>query len=296
MAFVQKTHARKSSGAHPRVDLRFGGEESSKTVSALVSKQFAKTRLCRFYELGKCERGSSCGFAHGHHELLVTPNLAKTKLCFNFFRNRCAVDNCKFAHGYEELKGTSSLYKTEMCRWMRAGACKAGRSCRYAHSLVELRASAEVVNGHEDRAAPAAMSVQGDIGSASRWLGPDTQGQLQSLIRAPKPQLPAPYKAPIALDAIDEARHSDGRTLEVRATFVDVRDGDDDAMAVFVRGLRRTKSAGDLPAMQSEYPFRSGRPLGDEVRSDSSTLDSGTESLCGSSSDDGSSIENALEL
>eukprot|EP00411_Alexandrium_monilatum_P077695 CAMPEP_0175623526 /NCGR_PEP_ID=MMETSP0096-20121207/69476_1 /TAXON_ID=311494 /ORGANISM="Alexandrium monilatum, Strain CCMP3105" /LENGTH=302 /DNA_ID=CAMNT_0016928789 /DNA_START=50 /DNA_END=954 /DNA_ORIENTATION=+ len=106
---------------------------------ALFKKQFHKTKLCVFHKKNKCALGSSCPFAHTREELQPAPDLAKTKLCYNFFRRRCNDRHCKFAHGYQELRATTSIYKTELCRWWTYGGCKAGSSCRYAHGIEELR-------------------------------------------------------------------------------------------------------------------------------------------------------------
>jgi len=108
-------------------------------VTPQIREQFLKTKLCVFYKKNKCALGSSCPFAHSKDELQAPPDLAKTKLCYNFFRRKCKDTRCKFAHGYEELRATNNVYKTELCRWWSRGSCKAGSSCRYAHGVDELR-------------------------------------------------------------------------------------------------------------------------------------------------------------
>lgn len=115
--------------------------------SPQIREQFHKTRMCVFYRKNKCFLGSSCPFAHNKQELQPAPDLAKTKLCFNFFRRKCNDTKCKFAHGYQELRATETVYKTELCRWWIAGGCKAGSSCRYAHGSEELRAPQVEVPG-----------------------------------------------------------------------------------------------------------------------------------------------------
>jgi len=112
---------------------------SSQAMSPEYSMKFRKTRLCRFYP--KCSKGKSCPFAHSKDELQAVPDLAKTKLCYNYFRRKCNDSNCKFAHGYQELRATEGVYKTELCRWWSYGTCKAGDSCRYAHGVEELRSA-----------------------------------------------------------------------------------------------------------------------------------------------------------
>jgi hypothetical protein len=107
--------------------------------SPQIRGQFRKTKLCVFHKKNKCMLASSCPFAHTKEELQPAPDLAKTKLCFNFFRRRCNDSRCKYAHGYQELRATHNVYKTELCRWWSYGSCKAGDSCRYAHGVEELR-------------------------------------------------------------------------------------------------------------------------------------------------------------
>lgn len=122
-------------------------EPSPKENSALVPPrfspqirgQFHKTRMCSFYQKSRCALGTKCSFAHTKTELQPTPDLQKTKLCFNFFRHQCDDQNCRFAHGYAELRATEKVYKTELCRWSTQGWCKAGSSCRYAHTQEEIR-------------------------------------------------------------------------------------------------------------------------------------------------------------
>jgi len=108
-------------------------------LSPQIREQFHKTKICVFHKKNKCALGESCPFAHNKEELQPCPDLAKTKLCYNFFRHRCNDSRCKFAHGYQELRATNNVYKTELCRWWSYGSCKAGSACRYAHGVEELR-------------------------------------------------------------------------------------------------------------------------------------------------------------
>ncbi|CAE8608589.1 unnamed protein product, partial [Polarella glacialis] len=67
--------------------------------SPQIREQFHKTKLCVFNKKNKCALGSACPFAHTKEELAPAPDLAKTKLCYNFFRRKCHDPKCKFAHG-----------------------------------------------------------------------------------------------------------------------------------------------------------------------------------------------------
>lgn len=81
---------------------------SVNTVNAMLSpqfrEQFRKTKMCVFHRKNRCEMGTGCPFAHSQEELQPAPDLAKTKLCYNFFRGRCSDSRCKFAHGSQELR------------------------------------------------------------------------------------------------------------------------------------------------------------------------------------------------
>ncbi|CAE8626351.1 unnamed protein product [Polarella glacialis] len=112
-----------------------------------VVEQLHKTKMCVFNKKNKCAMGASCPFAHTKQELQPSPDLAKTKLCYNFFRRKCQDARCKFAHGYSELRATSSFFKTELCTGWSRGSCKAGAACRYAHGLEELRSNEMLMDG-----------------------------------------------------------------------------------------------------------------------------------------------------
>jgi hypothetical protein len=80
------------------------------TVNTMLSphnqEHFHKTKMCTFYQQGRCDRGSGCPFAHHKSELLPSPDLVKTKLCYSYFRGKCNDRRCKFAHGSRELRAT----------------------------------------------------------------------------------------------------------------------------------------------------------------------------------------------
>uniref|UniRef100_A0A7S4SUK1 C3H1-type domain-containing protein n=1 Tax=Alexandrium monilatum TaxID=311494 RepID=A0A7S4SUK1_9DINO len=64
----------------------------------------AKTRLCQFYQRGKCKRGHECTFAHSGDELRAPPDLACTKLCPDVISTgRCDNGGCRFAHVEDEV-------------------------------------------------------------------------------------------------------------------------------------------------------------------------------------------------
>eukprot|EP00435_Cladocopium_sp_Y103_P024102 s632_g5.t2 len=69
-----------------------------------------QTRLCKFFAVGQCTRGSACAFAHGQDRLRQQPDFSKTRLCADFMElGSCAEgDGCKFAHGKHELRPGSA--------------------------------------------------------------------------------------------------------------------------------------------------------------------------------------------
>jgi len=67
-------------------------------------KVFQKTRLCKFFIRGKCNRDGQCLFAHGLQELRDPPNLRLTKLCKFRGYGGCRDPRCTFAHSKAELR------------------------------------------------------------------------------------------------------------------------------------------------------------------------------------------------
>jgi hypothetical protein len=105
------------------------------------ASQFSKTKMCKFFRVGKCTKGAGCQFAHHQFELRKQPDLRCTKFCQVFIDTGVCNDvNCTFAHSKEELRSRGALHKTKLCRNMQAGSCSFGRECNFAHSPTELRA------------------------------------------------------------------------------------------------------------------------------------------------------------
>mmetsp|Transcript_21307 Transcript_21307/g.47058 ORF Transcript_21307/g.47058 Transcript_21307/m.47058 type:complete len:235 (+) Transcript_21307:58-762(+) len=65
-----------------------------------LDARFFKTKLCSFYAMGKCTRGSRCTFAHTEEDVKDTPDLYRTKPCRDFaLKGFCELgDSCQFAH------------------------------------------------------------------------------------------------------------------------------------------------------------------------------------------------------
>lgn len=114
-------------------------KEKEKGKDSAVVLQLAKTKMCAFFERGKCS-SDTCRYAHSPAELRRPPNLQKTKLCKAFLQGKCRDgENCSFAHGDSDLRVTAGIYKTQMCNFYERGHCKKGDRCNHAHGDADLR-------------------------------------------------------------------------------------------------------------------------------------------------------------
>jgi hypothetical protein len=109
---------------------------------AMMGDQFANTRMCKFFPVGKCTKGVQCPFAHDVLDLREQPDLRKTKLCKTMLKTgECKDENCSYAHSKSELRTTPALApktKTKFCRNLKFGVCSHGSKCNFAHSPAEL--------------------------------------------------------------------------------------------------------------------------------------------------------------
>ncbi|CAJ1343148.1 unnamed protein product [Effrenium voratum] len=95
-------------------------------LSPQLKSQFRKTKLCAHNRRKRCEMGPDCPFAHCKEELQPMPNLAKTKICYNYFRRRCNEPNCKFAHGSAELRSPIFNWEASEGLWNPLGEAMHG--------------------------------------------------------------------------------------------------------------------------------------------------------------------------
>jgi len=71
---------------------------------------FAKTKMCKFFILGTCAKGTDCRFAHFREELSELPDLCRTKLCKALIRSgQCLDRSCRYAHSKEELRAAPGV-------------------------------------------------------------------------------------------------------------------------------------------------------------------------------------------
>mmetsp|Transcript_87679 Transcript_87679/g.151932 ORF Transcript_87679/g.151932 Transcript_87679/m.151932 type:complete len:455 (-) Transcript_87679:133-1497(-) len=116
-------------------------KQDKKLKDNAVTQQLTKTKMCAFFERGKCA-SVNCRYAHSNEELRTAPNLQKTKLCRSFLSGGCNDENCPFAHGDGDLRVTEGIYKTQICNFFERGYCKKGDRCNHAHGAVDLRPTA----------------------------------------------------------------------------------------------------------------------------------------------------------
>eukprot|EP00928_Gymnodinium_smaydae_P077467 TRINITY_DN6080_c1_g2_i1.p1 TRINITY_DN6080_c1_g2~~TRINITY_DN6080_c1_g2_i1.p1 ORF type:complete len:455 (-),score=95.46 TRINITY_DN6080_c1_g2_i1:188-1507(-) len=71
-------------------------------------EELRKTKKCKFFAVGRCQRGAACSFAHRDDELREVC-LYKTRACASFGRSGSCKsgNNCRFAHGQEELRSVA---------------------------------------------------------------------------------------------------------------------------------------------------------------------------------------------
>lgn len=64
-----------------------------------------KTRMCKFFAMGHCDRGSQCNFAHDEMDLHVVPDLSFTQVCpVLISTGSCEIPDCHYAHNASELR------------------------------------------------------------------------------------------------------------------------------------------------------------------------------------------------
>lgn len=142
---------------------------AAKARDNAVTARLTKTKMCHFFERGKCASGD-CRYAHSQAELRQQPNLEKTKLCKTYAQHGYCNDgeNCGFAHGETELRVTEGIYKTQMCHFFERGRCLKGDRCNHAHGKEDLRMPQRTaVPFRKNQGASSGGESFGDGGSAA---------------------------------------------------------------------------------------------------------------------------------
>ncbi|CRH00774.1 zinc finger protein, putative [Plasmodium relictum] len=111
-------------------------------MSVTLRQHFWKTKLCPLHMENRCKEGNNCDYAHSIEDLRSIPDLKRTKLCYKLLKGeKCFNKKCNYAHNQDELKSAQNLfaYKSSMCKFVANNACLNGSTCRFAHSIDELR-------------------------------------------------------------------------------------------------------------------------------------------------------------
>lgn len=119
---------------------------------------YNKTRLCKFFAVGRCLKGKDCSFAHGVAEIKPLPDFYRTRLCPQL---------------------------------LRTGSCSNGEACGYAHTDVDLRMSQ--LQPQRDVAVPmpsdTRQSLQQEFLEAD-WQRHGLEGWRVPPVPRPVPQVP----------------------------------------------------------------------------------------------------------
>mmetsp|Transcript_57207 Transcript_57207/g.92668 ORF Transcript_57207/g.92668 Transcript_57207/m.92668 type:complete len:505 (+) Transcript_57207:168-1682(+) len=232
--------------------------KASKLVDTAVVLQLTKTKMCAFFERGKCA-SETCNYAHSQEELRSAPNLQKTKLCKSFLQGNCNLgQNCVYAHGDQDLRVTSGIYKTQMCHFFLRGHCKKGDRCNHAHGAVDIRPSVAAVSADDSDASPCAIGA----------VPTSPFGAEMTAAAAPTAHTPVKRRTPAG--ASFEAPPSSILKLRQSLPLADLLTGNSASVSTAAPTPTPTKSVTELAAM-SISPMPS-TPLWDQYSFHAATL------------------------
>lgn len=131
-----------------------------------------KTQPCKFYSLGKCQKGETCTYAHFEQELTATPpprgkgahttgpldveaqgQKGKSKdpasqfAAMVFAAQAVPGGKGKDFKARKPGKGGGHTFKTIPCKFFPIGQCSKGEACTFAHSSGDLRPSKQSGTG-----------------------------------------------------------------------------------------------------------------------------------------------------
>jgi len=80
-------------------------KQVSQNPASKGKKMKVKKDLCQFWLKGCCERGVTCNFAHGEHQIGEAVTAAPIATCKWWMQGTCRVKNCKYAHFRTDVEG-----------------------------------------------------------------------------------------------------------------------------------------------------------------------------------------------
>jgi len=80
-------------------------KQVSQNPASKGKKMKLKKDLCQFWLKGCCERGVTCNFAHGEHQIGEAVAAAPIATCKWWMQGTCRVKNCKYAHFRTDVEG-----------------------------------------------------------------------------------------------------------------------------------------------------------------------------------------------
>lgn len=224
-----------------------------------------QTRLCKFFAVGQCTRGSACAFAHGQEKLRQQPDFSKTRLCADFMElGSCAEgDGCKFSHGKHELRPGSAA---KIGRPSKAARAKANEE---KPDPTELQArSFQLKQSLHDQAALRLMmqsaagtgpATAATTATAATVPSPETKAEktpaapaLVGEVKKPKPQQPDTLKAVSPSLDLEKPQSSFSR----QTTW----EGVEGASAAFSRGTSLASDA-EMPFAPQVSAQSAGSPV-----------------------------------
>lgn len=135
-----------SSEEQPEKQEKSEHDESDESNGKEDNSDNRKTKMCRYYRRGHCNKGENCDYAHGVDELKGRPPRPEQYERPERPERRAREDGSprqnrppRFRRGFKPQHQPPN-YKTVICyNWEEDGKCPRGRNCSFAHGEEELR-------------------------------------------------------------------------------------------------------------------------------------------------------------
>lgn len=211
---------------------RKGKARPKETAGKVVEKvsPLWKTRLCEFWQVGKCRKGSLCSFAHGQDDLRPSPDFECTSVCPVFLHTgKCDAKGCRYAHSVQQLRVQPHLLKSKMCSFHMLGRCVVGPACRFAHSEEELQEAQAVAAAVMKRVqGMASENAQELLKTSQPAPRPRPPGALEKFMNPTAPDEPKFVKLEMEVVEMEaqpqEAQQADGDSARPRSEGISLAD------------------------------------------------------------------------